>query len=112
MTRLTEEQIREIEARRFEHVCPAATHTTDACRSETIVRLSPVERDALCAMARKSLRLDARVAHACWLLGDWFETVNQKITDSETRPPSYADLFVDVQKGLRHVGYLLELLVR
>jgi hypothetical protein len=41
-------------------------------------------------------------------LSDWFEATNQKLTTADGgRPPSYGDIFTDLQDGVRLVGFLL-----
>ena len=43
------------------------------------------------------------------LLATWFERVNQKFTDTKdgSRPPSYDELWTDVQEGLCAAGHAL-----
>jgi hypothetical protein len=56
-------------------------------------------------------RPTSELQHALHQLADWFETVNQKFTNTTDGqpPPSYAELFEDAQNGVRLVGYLLEI---
>lgn len=67
---------------------------------------------ALPLVGRPALRtVNREVSHALEKLADWFETVNQKFTNTTSgrQPPSYAELYEDAQQGLCQVGYLLEL---